>query len=428
MLNPPPRDQLAMFLFGLKDTLNRPGKLFYQERTGLYIESFYNDYNPQNNDSNDNERLDRRGVRRNVFNVYANVVVTNQRVDGEDKTLEPMMSTPGPSPGTEKPTAIDSNETMEPTSDSRSLEPTTVTEDFSLQPTTRGPITIAPMVVDDTLYPTLGNNISSRPSLTTDPPTVSENVPAPSLVPTVNLSGAQATSNMTTSKKSDEKHGPTQKVKMLGHRNLNEYNFTSDLLNVDAGSQSRFNERPSYQRSLQFTARDCTGVFLAVQLTIELSYQLRGVNIDLDDIIAEPFRREEYRRIYIDDFLMNQDFGNVGPFKDLTCTSPILFPGDLETDIPTYSPTFITDNPTSKQPTLAPTIITEVPTESPSLVSPGTLLTFFMIHAIQIILICLFCIFLTDANGNTNFRDNNAVSISNNCTHGRSNIFVRSNE
>ena len=385
-----------MFLFGLKDTLNRPGKLFYQERTGLYIESFYNDYNPQDNDSTDNERLDRRGVRRNVFNVEARVIVTDQRIDGVDETFEPTMSTPGPTPGSEEPTVsvqtaepttMDGDETSEPTSGGTSLEPTVDTGDVSLQPSTRVPseTTIAPTVVDVTSSPTLANDTSSSPSLTTDPPTVSVNVLAPSLAPIVDLSEAPTISNTTTAKTTVRKHGSTQKIDMhtfsinSGHRyrNLNEYNLTSDPLNIDAGIQLRPNQGLSQQRSLQFTARDCTGNFLAVQLTIEISYQLRGGDIDLDDIIAEPFRREEYRRIYMDDFLMNQDFGSVGPFKDLTCTSPILFPGDLETDIPTYSPTFITDNPTSEQPTLAPTMITAVPTESPSLVSLMSLLTRF---------------------------------------------------
>ena len=36
----PPRDQLAMFLSGLKDTLNLPGELFYQKEWGCTLKVF----------------------------------------------------------------------------------------------------------------------------------------------------------------------------------------------------------------------------------------------------------------------------------------------------------------------------------------------------------------------------------------------------
>jgi hypothetical protein len=151
------------------------------------------------------------------------------------------------------------------------------------------------------------------------------------------------------------------------HRRLMQYNSKDDIDDYYLSKQDA-----AHQRLLQFTAKDCSGAFLAVQLTIELSYQLRGGDIDLDDIIAEPFRREEYRASYMDDFLMNEDFGSVGPFADLTCTSPILFPGDSETAIPTYSPTLsMTEFPTNV-PTMVPTSVTDIPATSPSLVSNST--------------------------------------------------------
>lgn len=375
-----------MFLFGLEETLNRPGILYYNERTALYIESFYNDFDPDNREEKVSS-LDRRGVRRNVFNVAAKVSVTNQRVDGEGGTLEPSAEgTPNPSPSdttspttsvddsqsptveneTSNPTVTDgSDETSSPTIESSTLFPTSA--DSSSEPTFP---TSATSSATDTYQPTIENSTivptsavaSSEPSFSTlNTPSTSSSPLSRTLsfTPSVVLSTTPSADNVKRRKRTARKHGSTHKVVLYEH------------VLGRSRSYHKLIERHHYpaahsQRALQFSASDCSGEFLAVQLTIELSYQLKGENIDLDDIIAEPFRREEYRAIYIDDFLKNADFGNVGPFADLTCTSPILFPGYLETDLPTYSPTTpITDSPT----TFAPTEITGVPTLSPSLVS-----------------------------------------------------------
>jgi hypothetical protein len=140
----------------------------------------------------------------------------------------------------------------------------------------------------------------------------------------------------------------------------------------------------TYQRSLQ-TQEDCSGIFLAVQLTIELTYQLRGGEIDYDDIVAEPFSRAIYREIYMNEFLRNDAAGSIGPFEDLTCVSPILFPGDMASEYPTYSPTGpratytptpAEDNLGSQTPTLSPSLSvgTDMPTTvtpEPTTVTPG---------------------------------------------------------
>lgn len=420
-----------MFLFGLETQLNRPGRLFYNERTALYIESFYNDFDPDNRDEKASG-LDRRGVRRNVFNVEAKVTITDQKVDGEGGTLEPSdEGTPSPSPDdTDEPTS----ETPQPTNSDESPSPTTAPDDESDSPTssvqesspptvgdgtpeptndkTSSPVgpdtttstpttdndqTSSPTIegstlspsrsTDETASPTSNSDQTSSPTLENDassePSSTPSNAPSftSSYQPTVALTSSlptisEASDNTRIVKKSMRKHGSTYKLDMhttsleSNSRRLNEQHDADDDFLIFENEWMLHDAPGSYQRYLQFSAKDCSGAFLAVRLTIELSYQLKGGGIDLDDIIAEPFRREEYRATYMNDFLMNDDFGSIGPFADLTCTSPILFPGDLETDIPTYSPTApLTDNPTTYAPTLAPTEITGIPTASPSLVS-----------------------------------------------------------
>jgi hypothetical protein len=417
-LDPPPQENLAMFLFGLEKQLNGPGRLFYNERTALYIESFYNEFDPEDRDEKTSS-LDRRGVRRNVFNVEAKVTITDQRVDGEGGTLRPSAEgTPSPSlVQTEVPTS----ETSKPTADGTSLSPTPQDEnspsptagdktaaptadDATPSPTSSGTTrTLSPSIIDTssepssspsasnsnqpsttsgtTLSPTnidsssepssfpsgsdfdLSSEPSSLPSTSgSNQPTTGDATAAPTTVdasstptfPGITLIPTN-TPSIASGRAVKKKHGSTRKVDIhmvlhdTEHRRLMHNNSKSDTMQ---------------HRLLQFTAKDCSGAFLAVQLTIELSYQLRGGDIDLDDIIAEPFRREEYRAIYMNDFLMNEDFGSVGPFADVTCTSPI-----LETAIPTYSPTLTTtDSPTTNPPTLVSTSVTDVPTASPSLV------------------------------------------------------------
>ena len=349
-----------MFLFGLNERLNRPGQLFYNDRTAAYIESFYNDFNPDDKAQN---LLDRRGVRRNVLNVKAKLSITDQRVDSagiggdDDETLSPSPEPTADDDSTAKPTSspsTSSDETKSPTK-----QPITSQE------------TSAPTSSDQTIAPTLNSpnpsnslSPSSIPSTSYIPSIVVTDQPSQSNIPTVagDATTTPTVPNLRETSKSKRRHGSTRKVdithhisqKTLKHRRLNEPDFhNGDEFNF-SGNEAQFVER-----SLQFTIRDCSGEFLAVQFAIELSYQLRGGNsIDLDDIIAEPFRTEVYRATYMDDFLKNPWFGNVGPFSDLTCTSPILFPGDLATLLPTYSPTMtMTDSPTTYSPTSAPSII-----------------------------------------------------------------------
>ena len=362
-----------MFLFGLNERLNRPGQLFYNDRTAAYIESFYNDFNPDDKAQN---LLDRRGVRRNVLNAKAKLSITDQRVDsssggGDDD------KTPSPSP---EPTTDDDSTAMPVSESSQPTSSPSTSSDETTSPT-KQPITsektAAPTLSDQTISPTLNtlkpsNSLSpsSIPS-TTYIPTVGDTyqptlapTPSQSNIPTVagDATSTPSVPSLRETSNSRRRHGSTRKVdithqisqKTLKHRRLNEPDFDDDNELNFSSTEAEF-----VQRSLQFTARDCSGEFLAIQFTIELSYQLRGgTSIDLDDIIAEPFRREEYRATYMNDYLMNPWFGNVGPFADLTCTSPILFPGDLATLLPTYSPTMtLTESPTTYLPTLAPSSI-----------------------------------------------------------------------
>ena len=61
--------------------------------------------------------------------------------------------------------------------------------------------------------------------------------------------------------------------------------------------------------------------YLGLDVVITISYRLTGVSEDftVEEILAAPFSEEIYRSIYRKQYL------NIGPFKDLTCTSELLF-------------------------------------------------------------------------------------------------------
>ena len=90
-------------------------------------------------------------------------------------------------------------------------------------------------------------------------------------------------------------------------------------------------------------------VYLGVNLSIEISFRLSTPSITLDEILAAPFSQQVYRETYRLDFLKEDD--PLGFFTDLTCTSELLFVNVEEqfpTEAPTQSPTF--------SPTEAPTL------------------------------------------------------------------------
>ena len=89
-------------------------------------------------------------------------------------------------------------------------------------------------------------------------------------------------------------------------------------------------------------------VYLGVNLSIEISFRLSTPSITLDEILAAPFSQQVYRETYRLDFLKEDD--PLGVFTDLTCTSELLFVNVEEqfpTEAPTQSPTFYpSDAPT----------------------------------------------------------------------------------
>jgi hypothetical protein len=125
--------------------------------------------------------------------------------------------------------------------------------------------------------------------------------------------------------------------------------------------------RTRHERTLQFTDEDCTGEFLSVDLKIDLTYRLTDPSIDLDDIISEPFSKEEYRFNYVNSFLKSNEAAGIGSLSQLTCTSAIVFLD--KGDTPTLSPSAISAEPTSisTEPTTSELEPTLSPTYGPSI-------------------------------------------------------------